>query len=371
MPTHHLRRHLKPAPLPVALTSLVGRERELALAETMLRRAEVRLLTITGPGGIGKTRLAIEVGRAESAFYPDGVVFVPLAVVSDPEEVPPAIVRALGATDVIGVAGRDHLVADLRDAAMLVILDNFEHLLPAAPLLTDVLAACPGLKIVTTSRALLRVAGEYALPVPPLVLPNPRAGSSLDTVARSPAVRLFVDRARAVTPGFELSNETAPQVAEICRHVDGLPLAIELTAAQIVVLPPEALLHRIRARLPLPVTGPRDVPARLRTTAHAAAWSYDLLTAEEQRLFRRLSVFTGGFALDAAEAVMAEGGRRKAEGTSLSSAFRLPPSASVLDGLASLVEKSLLRQVSWEGEARFDMLETIRSFAWDRLVAER
>ena len=349
---------VRPVPLPALLTPLLGRERELALAEALLRRDDVRLLTITGPGGIGKTRLAIEIGRAAIESYADGVVFVPLAVVSDPEQVAIAVVRALGLQEALGVAGRDTLVSVLRDATTLLLLDNFEHLLAAAPLLTDLLIACPRLRIVVTSRALLRVSGEYALPVPPLVLPSADADHSLAGVFRFPAVRLFVDRVWALMPTFALSDETALLVVAICRHLDGLPLAIELAAAQAAVLPPAALLARIQARLSLPVAGPRDAPTRLRTISDAVAWSYQLLTPDEQRLLRRISVFTGGFGLDAAEAIGTVG---------CGSALPHSTTVSVLDGLASLVDKSLLRQVTWEGDARFDMLETIRAFAADQL----
>lgn len=365
MPMHRPPRRSGSGVLPVALTPLIGRERELAISDALLQRAEVRLLTITGPGGIGKTRLALEVGRAQLTRYPANVVFVPLAVVSDPEEVPTAIIHALGASNIIGVAKRDHLVAELREASMLLILDNFEHLMVAAPLLTDVLTTCPAIKIVTTSRSLLRVAGEYALPVPPLMLPDPHGVSTRETITRSPAVQLFVARAQAVSPSFVLTDEIAPLVSEICQRIDGLPLAIELTAAQLVVLPPDALLHRLRTRLPLPVSGPRDAPARLRSIADATAWSYDLLTADEQRLFRYLSVFTGGLALDAAEMVCGT----EPVGSDASAGSRPSSNTLVLNGIASLVEKSLLRQVGWEGEARFEMLETIRSFAWGQLVA--
>ena len=421
LPSLRLAHPSRSAALPAPLTPLLGREREVALAVALLRRADVRLLTITGPGGIGKTRLAIELGRSEASAYPDGVVFVPLAVVSDPNQVAEAIARALGVQESIEAAGREGLVGALRDAVALLILDNFEHILEAAPLLTELLAVSPGLKVVVTSRSLLRLAGEFALPVPPLVLPDADEDQPLVEVRQTPAVQLFVDRIQAVSPGFALTDETAVVVGRICRHLDGLPLAIELAAAQAAVLPPVALFARIQAQLPLPVSGPRDAPARLRTITDAVAWSYDLLTSDEQRFFRRMSVFVGGFGLDAAEAVggllegqsyrfegdspgglrgsalRAEGergrdgdgktGRRKGgkEQTTFSpspphgdsrvplKASALSPSfvdsAMALEVLASLVDKSLVQQQSWEGEARFVMLETIRVFAWNQLVA--
>jgi non-specific serine/threonine protein kinase len=347
--------------LPVALTPLVGRERELALAKSLLHREDVRLLSITGPGGIGKTRLAVELCRSEVEAYPDGVVFIPLAAVSEPGQVAAAVRQALGVQEDVGVDARESLIAALRGAASLLVLDNFEHVLEAAPLLTELLAACAQLKIVVTSRALLRLTGEYALPVPPLILPDFDATHSLEQVSRSPSVRLFVDRVQAVRPSFTLSDETAPLVAGICRHLDGLPLAIELAAAQAAVLPPAALLDRIEARLPLPVMGPRDAPSRLRTINDAVAWSHDLLTDDEKRLFRRISVFAGGFAFDAAEQVA---GKEVAS-------ERDPSSFAVetLGVLSSLVEKSLLLQETRDQEPRFIMLETIRAFAWDQLVA--
>jgi non-specific serine/threonine protein kinase len=335
-------------PVPVALTQLVGRERELALAMQLLQRETVRLLTVTGPGGIGKTRLATEIASAAEPDYPDGVAFVPLDAVTDTAGIVSAIIRALGLPDAFGVAGEAGLIAALRPSAALIVLDNFEHLLPAAPLVATLLAACPRLNIMVTSRSLLRIAGEYALPVPPLVLPGHETPGSWEEIAGAPAVQLFVERVQATAPGFVLSEQNAAAVAGICRLVDGLPLAIELAAAQVTVLPPAALLARIQARLPLPVPGPRDAPVRLRTIRDAVGWSYDLLTAEEQRLFRQLGIFAGGFTADAADAVV---------------------SPSALAGIASLVEKNLLQPAGTDGASRFAMLETIRSFAREQLEA--
>jgi predicted ATPase/DNA-binding CsgD family transcriptional regulator len=357
------------ASLPAPLTPLVGREREAVLAISLLRREEVRLITLTGPAGVGKTRLAIRVAAEASDAFADGVRFVPLAALPDAGLVATTIAREFGLVEAGGTPVPDRLVAALRDAELLLVLDNFEHLLAAAPLLTDLLAGCPLLKILTTSRALLRLAGERALPVPPLDLPDPEASQSLEHLSRSAAVQLFVDRAQAVDPAFALTAVTAPLVAEICRLLDGLPLAIELAAAQVSVLPPAVLRARIEARLPLPVISPRDAPARLRSVRDAVAWSYGLLSIEEQALFRRFGVFVGGFGLDAAEFV---GGlraeRRAGTGEGTSSAGSVPSVDSVFDGLVSLVDRSLVRQEPWEDEPRFSMLETVRGFALEQLA---
>lgn len=334
---------------PASLTPLVGREQELALAENLLRREDVRLLSITGPGGIGKTRLAVEICRSLAESFPDGIAFIPLAAISEPDQVAGAIQQSLGIPGTVATGAHESLIAVLQDANALLVLDNFEHVLDAAPLLIELLAACEQLKILVTSRALLRLSGEYALPVPPLMLPDLEALQSLDELSRSPSVQLFVDRVRATNPAFSLSDETGLLAAGICRHLDGLPLAIELAAAQAAVLPLNALLGRIQDRLPLPVTGPRDAPARLRTINDAIAWSYELLTDGEKRLFRRIGIFAGGFALDAAEQVTEDG--------------------TTLEGLSSLIEKSLLRREERDGDPRFVLLETIRAFAWDQLIA--
>jgi predicted ATPase/DNA-binding CsgD family transcriptional regulator len=353
------------ARMPVALTPLVGREQELALASALLRREDVRLLSIVGPGGIGKTRLAVEIARAEADSFSQGVAFIPLSAVAEHTHVSSAIRQALGVPEDVGTDDREGLIQALRNATALLVLDNFEHVLDAAPLLTELLASCEQLKIVVTSRALLRLTGEYALPVPPLGLPDRAAVHSLEQMSQSPAVRLFVDRVRAVNPAFVLSGKTSLLVADICQHLDGLPLAIELAAAQAAVLPLSALRDRIRARLPLPVIGPRDAPARLRTINDAVAWSYDLLSDDEKRLFRRMSVFAGSFALDAAEQVTAA----SAAVSNAESGVHGSVPATTLEGLSSLVEKSLLRREGRDGDLRFAMLETIRAFAWDQLVA--
>ncbi len=346
-------RHDTDLPAPVA--SLIGRERELATAIGMLRRDDVRLLSLTGAGGIGKTRLGIEVATRLRADFADGAHVVPLAEVPDAGLVATAIAERLGLPDANLADGPGALVAALRDAHALLVLDNFEHVMAAAPLVTDVLGACSRLKVLVTSRSLLRVGGEHALPVPPLELPDATIDVSTGQATESPAVRLFMDRARAIAPSFALTPDTTPAVIAICHRLGGLPLAIELAASQITVLPPDALLARIEAHLPLPVGGPRDAPDRQRTMTSAIAWSYALLSPAEQRLFRRVGVFVGGFTLDAAEAVYAP-------------ADASPARADPLTTLAALIDASLVQRAG-EGTDRFAMLEPIRGFALECLAA--
>ncbi len=358
--------------LPVHLDSLVGRERELALSQAILRRSEVRLLTLTGPGGIGKTRLALQLAADLAGDFTDGVRFVPLASVRDTDLVASSIAHAIGVQPTGSTPPSDAVTAALRGADALLLVDNFEHVVDAASILTTLLASCPRLKILATSRVLLRVAGEQALAVPPLSLPDPHASPSFEDLVQSSAVQLFTDRAHSVDVSFTLTEATAPLVAEICRRVDGLPLAIELVAPRVRHLALPDLLDRLSRRLPLLTGGSRDQPSRLQTMRNAIAWSHDLLVEDERTLFRRLADFVDDFSLEAAEFVVGV-----VHGNSVSSIVDHRPAGgllaasplSILDGLGSLVDKSLVQLQAGEEESRYTMLETIREFAGEQLAA--
>jgi predicted ATPase/DNA-binding CsgD family transcriptional regulator len=355
-----------PGELPVPATPFIGRAGEVVTVCRRLQRGDVRFLVISGPGGVGKTRLALEAGARLRPSFADGVRFVPLAAVRDPGLVLAAVARALGLRDVPERSLPDELRLHLRERAVLLILDNFEHLTAAATGVNRLLAGCPRLKVLVTSRAVLRVYGAYEHPLPAMALPDAdlieaaareespswRVGA-LERLAESEAVSLFVARAEAAEPGLALTDGDAVAVAQICRQLDGLPLAIELAAARVRLLPPPAMLARLTRRLPLLTAGPWDAPVRQRTLHHTIAWSYDLLTPAEQRLFRALAVFAGGFDLAAVGAVVDD------------------PSSAV-DLLAALQDQSLLYREPGPAlapaEPRYTMLETVREYALERLA---
>jgi predicted ATPase/transcriptional regulator with XRE-family HTH domain len=339
-----------PTNIPAVVTPLIGRDEELAAIPALLRGRDVRLVTITGFGGIGKTRLSLAIADSLVPDFPDGVFFLPLASAREPGFVVATIAQALGIPESTGQPLRATLNAYLRTKHMLLVLDNFEQVIPAAVVVADLLASCPRLKALVTSRAPLHLRGEHEWVMEPLALP-PTNATTMEQIAPAPAVELFRQRAVAVQRRFALTETNAGAVAAICAHLDGLPLAIELAAARVKILPPAVLLARLQQRLPLLTDGAHDLPAHQQSMRETIGWSYELLADDEQQLFRQLSVFVGGFTLEAAEAIAA------------------PPEdpRPVLNGLTSLINSSLAHAEARDDEARYRMLEVVREYAWERL----
>jgi predicted ATPase/DNA-binding CsgD family transcriptional regulator len=341
--------------LPISLTPLVGREREVAAICALLSRPEVRLVTLTGTGGVGKTRLALEVAAAADSNFADGIYFVALAPLTDPELVVSTIAQALGVREHGSRPLLDSLKDHLFDKQLLLLLDNFEQIISAAPVIIELLSSVPRLKVLVTSRASLHLSGEHEFVAPPLSLPDLRDLPLLERLIEYESVRLFIERAQAVHSDFAMTEENGAAIAAICQQVDGLPLAIELAAGRSKLFSPQELLPRLKSRLKLLVGGARDLPVRQQTLRGTIAWSHDLLEEDEKRLFRRLAVFVGGCTLEAIEAICTAH-----EGLD----------EDVFDAVARLVDKSLLRQEArFDGEPRLWMLETIREYALERLEA--
>ena len=343
--------HTTPPALPRSLTPLIGRDGDLAALAHLLAGG-ARLITVTGPGGVGKTRLGLELARQVSPQYGDSVVWVPLAAVTDPALVLPALAAALQIRDTLGTSLGATLQQAIGATSMLLLLDNLEQVAAAAPDLAALLGACPQLTVLTTSRTPLQVRGEHAYPLAPLGVPQLDRVPRVDDVAVSPAVQLFVARVQAVVPTFALTQAHTATVAGICRRLDGLPLALELAAVRVKVLGLTGLLARLDQALPLLTGGARDLPERQQTMRTTIAWSYDLLDPNTQALFRRLAVFRGGWTLEAAEVVGVDAHE---------------DADAVLDGLARLVDASLVVADTTGSEPRYRMLEPVRQYAEEQL----
>ena len=339
-----------PNNLPTQLTSFIGRDDQVREAKQLLARS--RLLTLTGPGGTGKTRLSLEIAANVLDQFPDGVYFVPLSAIHDPELVPSAIAQALAISTTGSRRPIDALLDHLREKRTLLVLDNFEQVLDAAPIARQLLEGSAWLRVLVSSRAVLRVSGEQEFPVPPLALPDPNALPGLAALSQFEAVRLFIERAVSVKPDFQATNENAPAIAGICERIDGLPLAIELAAARVKLFSPQALLSRLEKSLSALGSGARDAPARQQTLRGAIQWSTDMLDAGQRRLLARFSVFARGGSLEQAEPVCGPAG---------------DVGGDVLESLDQLADQSLLRRLPDFDEPRFLMLQTIRDFALERL----